>query len=326
MKKILLIFGGNSSEHEVSCLSAASILKNIDKKKFEISSVGISKNNEWFLFDSNIEFLENKKWLDVSKNNKINNIVFFLKQFDIVFPIIHGSNGEDGKLQGLLDLFNIKYVGSKTLSSALCMDKMFCKIIFSYLNIPQVPYFITDKKYDNIKQDIKYPVIVKPSNGGSSIGINVAHNLKQLKKAIKIACKHDKKVIVEKFIIARELECSILKENKLHVSTVGEIVSSNIFYDYEAKYKKGDSKLIIPANVPKNIEENIKEYAKIIFSTLECDNLARIDFFYDEQNDNIYINEINTLPGFTNISMYSKLLEYDGIHFKDIITKLIENA
>lgn len=306
MKKVLLIYGGTSSEHEVSCISAKSIIDNIDTKKYILECVKITQNNKW-----------------VHNNKEITNIIEFIKEFDVIFPITHGTNGEDGKLQGMLDLFNIKYVGSKWGSSYICMDKARTKEILNYYKIPQVPFEIYEKG-KNIT--IPFPVIVKPANGGSSIGIQVAYNKKELKKAIKEAYKYDNKIIVEKFIDAQELECAVLEDKKLIISEVGEIVSANSFYDYEAKYENKESKTLIPANIDLNTKNKIKEYAENIFKILDLKGLARIDFFYDKQYKKIYLNEINTLPGFTEISMFPKLIMNEGLTYKEIITKLIENA
>lgn len=324
MTKVLIIFGGNSSEHDVSCISAKSIVNNINSKLFEVKLCGISKNNIWYIYNDNFKNLD-ETW--VNKNiQKIDNIIEFLKEFDVVFPITHGNNGEDGKLQGLLDLFNIKYVGSKTLASAIGMDKEMSKILFEHLGIKQVPYMVLNEEYDlkQIEKQIGYPMIVKPANGGSSIGIKKANNKKELKKAINGASKYDKKIIIEKFIKSRELEIAIIEDkNKLITSDIGEIISSNEFYDYKAKYKS-DSKLIIPANIDNEIKEKIQDYATKIFKNMDAKSYARIDFFLD--NNDLYINEINTIPGFTKDSMYPKLIMNLEISYQDLITKLIKNT
>ena len=301
MKKIVLIYGGNSSEHDVSCQSAKEIMENIDKNKYELSCVYVTRNNEW-----------------IYENKVIDNIIEFLKQFDVVFNIIHGNTGEDGKIQGMLDLFNIKYVGTKCGSSYICMDKERTKQILNYYKIPQVPF----QNYQE-KLIIPFPVIVKPSNGGSSIGINIANNNKEYRKAIKEALKYDKNVIVEKYIKARELECAVLEDKKLIISDIGEIITDNNFYDYDAKYINNKAKTII-SDIPTDIKKQIQKYAKTVFEALELKGLARIDFFYDTEYNKIYLNEINTLPGFTKISMYPKL--FSNFKYKDLITKLIENA
>lgn len=322
MKKILILFGGNSYEHDISCLSAKTILKHIDRSIYNVSVVGIDKTNNWYIFNDNYELL-NKDWHQ--KNiTKIDNIISFLKQFDKVFPIIHGSPLENGLLQGLLDLFNINYVGSNTESSTISYDKALTKIICEKYNIKQLPYF-TIKSIKDLKNiNIDYPVIIKPSRCGSSIGINIANNKKELIKHSKEALIYDNKIIIEKYIKARELECAILEDKKLKVSPVGEIKSVNTFYDYEAKYEK-TSELIIPARISNNLEEQIKSLSKKIFKLLELSTLARIDFLYDYNNEVLYFNEVNTMPGFTDISMYPLLFTSDNISIKNLITKLIEH-
>ena len=247
MKKVLLLCGGKSTEHKISLMSAQSILENIDKNKFDITTCIINTDNIWY------EYLDNYKEICCWKDKlikPISNIVEYLHYYDIVFPITHGTNGEDGKLQGMLDLFNVKYVGCKTLSSAIGMDKEISKIVFNHLNIPQIP-FVTIKnkhfKINNIIDKLNFPMIIKPANGGSSIGITKANNKRELKKAINYAFKFDTKIIVEKFIKARELECAILEDKEYRVSNVGEIISANEFYDYEAKYENNNSYTVIPA-------------------------------------------------------------------------------
>lgn len=327
MKKILILFGGNSTEHYISCKSAKCILENIDKKIFDVTSVGINLDNNWYIYNDNIEYLETGDWID-KKVTKIDNIIEFLKKFDVVFPIIHGTNGEDGRLQGMLDLFNIKYVGCKTTSSAIGMDKGFSKYIFEKLNIPQIKYLIFNNNVNikKILKTLKFPMIVKPANGGSSIGISKVNNKKELNKAIIEAQKYDSKIIIEEFIKARELEIAILQDKDLIISELGEILAGNEWYDYDAKYYNDNSKTIIPNDIPKNIVKQIKEYAKKVFIGLDAKGLARIDFFYKQDTDEIFINEINTLPGFTAISMYPKLIENEKISYQKLITKLIENA
>lgn len=321
MKKILVLFGGKSLEHNISCKSAKTILENIDKSKFKVTAVGIDKTNNWYIFHDNLDLLINNKWQE-GNIKKIDNIKSFIKNFDKVFPIIHGNDGETGAISGLLNLYNIPYVGSNILGHAISYDKDITKIICNYHSIPQVKSITINKNKHINKLDIDFPVIIKPSSCGSSIGINVAKNIKELNKYINIAFKYDNKVIIEKFIKCRELECAILEDKKLKVSTVGEIKSANLFYDYESKYIL-DSKIIIPANLDKSIIKKIQEYSLKIFKILSLKDLARIDFLYDEENNKIYFNEVNTLPGFTSISMYPLLFEKDGINLKKLITKLL---
>lgn len=327
MKKVLILFGGNSFEHLVSCKSAKSILENIDYKKFNVTACGIDKNNKFYIYSDSLEYLNDGSWINCSSNKKIDNINEFINNFDVVFPIIHGRYGEDGKLQGMLDVLNKKYVGSNLISNAICMDKVVTKIICEYYGIKQVDYMILKENKIDIKQfenKIGYPAIIKPSNGGSSIGITIANNKKELMSSIDNAFLYDNTVVIEKFITARELECAVLEDKKIKTSSIGEIKSINSFYDYEAKYEK-DSELIIPADINKSVEKQIKETALKIFKILGCKDYSRVDFLYDEKNNKLYFNEINTIPGFTTISMFPKLFEYDKIKYKDLITKLILN-
>lgn len=319
LKKVLILFGGNSYEHEISCKSVNFIIDNIDISKFDYKLVGIDYNNEWYEVDNKIEI--NKNW----KNNtviKIDNIIEYSKQFDIVFPMIHGNTGEDGKLQSLFELYNIKYVGCNSYSSLICYDKLLTKIFLEKYSIPQVPYIIYN---DNLNlKNIEYPVIIKPCKCGSSIGINVAHNKRELKKYLKIAKKYDNNILIEKYIKNnRELECAVLEDkNKLIISDIGEIINNGNWYDYDSKYISKIDTVISDIDV--NIKNDIKNYSKKIFNILWCNGLSRIDFLYDLDNKKLYFSEINTMPGFTEISMYPKLINNEGINFNEIITKLLD--
>lgn len=308
MEKITVIYGGKSFEHDISIRSYKSFVENINKK-YQLSTIYVDKDGLWY------------------ENNKLmNNIVDFLKEQDVIFPLIHGNIGEDGKLQGLFETFDIKYVGSNTISSALAMDKAFCKIILDKYNIKQVPYVILNKKtkIKEITSKLNYPVIVKPANGGSSIGISIANNARELVKALSNAFKYDKKVVVEKFVKARELEVGVIENNGIICSSIGEIKSQG-FYDFNSKYIK-DTEVIVNADLKKETKLKIKEYAREIFKILECSGFARVDFLYDEINEELYFNEINTIPGFTDISMFPKLFINDGYSYSEIIDILIKNA
>ena len=328
IKKVLILFGGNSPEHYISCLSCKSIIEHIDKKKFKFEVAGISFDNNWYKFKDDISYLENRNWLDANIL-KIDNVINYLKEFDVVFPVTHGVFGEDGRLQGMLELFNIKFACCKSKASMLCMDKALSKVLFDKLGLKQVPYIVlnNDVNINDVINKIEFPVIVKPSNGGSSIGINKASNKKELIKAIKEARCYDDKVIIEKFIKIRELEVAVL-ENKKNIlcSKPGEIKSGSEFYDYDAKYVSDSSYTTIPGDLKENIVNKLKEDALKIFKELGLNVYARIDFFYDEEKEEVYINEVNTLPGFTSISMYSKLMDDIGINYTDLITILINNA
>ena len=317
MKNVLILFGGNSFEHEISCKSVNFIIDNIDENLFKYTLVGIDYNNEWFII--------NNKRIDLKwKNNnliKVKNIIEFAKSFEIVFPIIHGNTLEDGKLQSMFELYNIKYVGSNSFSSLISYDKLLTKLILEKYGIEQVPYTIYKKDIDFSKID--YPVIVKPCKCGSSIGIGIANNKRKLKKCIKNALKYDKNVIIEKFIKNnRELECAILKcKKRLIISEIGEIINNGNWYDYKSKYVN-ESKTVI-SSIDESIRNCIKKYSKVIFEILKCNDLSRVDFIYDVDEKKLYFNEINTMPGFTNISMFPKLINNAGIGFKEMITILL---
>ena len=312
---VLILFGGNSFEHEVSCKSVNFILNNIDTKKFNYKLVGIDFDNEWYEVN---ETIIDKNW---KRENKIDNIIEYSKDFDVVLPMIHGNTVEDGKLQSLFELYNIKYVGCNSYSSLICYDKLLTKLIIEKYDIPQVPYYIYN---DNLNlEKIEYPVIIKPCKCGSSIGINIANNKKELKKYLKIALKYDNNIILEKFIKNnRELECAILEDKKkLIISDIGEIINNGSWYDFESKYINQNETVI--SNIDSKIKKEIQDYSKKIFKIMNCKNLSRIDFIYDLDNKKLYFNEINTIPGFTEISMFPKLISNTGIDFKDIITKLL---
>lgn len=318
MKNVLILFGGNSYEHEISCKSVNFIKNNIDEKMFNYKLVGIDFNNEWFEVDNSITIDSN--WKD-KITKKINNITEYLKTFDKVFPIIHGNSGEDGKLQSLFELNNINYVGCNSFSSLICYDKLLTKLILEKHNISQVPYYIYNESLN--LNDIDFPVIVKPCKCGSSIGINVCNNKKELLKAIKTAQKYDKNILIEKYLTNKlELECAILKnKNKIYVSDIGEIKNEDNWYDYDSKYINKINTEI--SNINKKLKKHIKNISKTIFNILYCKDLSRIDFFYDLDNKKLYFNEINTIPGFTEISMYPKLINYLGINSKKLITLLL---
>lgn len=323
IKKVLIIFGGNSTEHYISCKSCKNIVKNIDQNKFKIKMVGIDFDSNWYEYNGNIKLLEKGKWKQ-GKITKIKNIINYLKKFDVIFPIIHGYGGEDGKLQGLLEMFNIKYVGCNSMQSSIFMDKEETKLFLNSLNIKQVPYISIKKdcKIKRIEEELNYPLIVKPANGGSSIGISKASNTLELRKAIEEAFRYDEKIIVEEYIDAREIEIAVIEdENKLIISNPGEILSANEYYDYEAKYQNHNSKTVIIKDFREDLMKKTKEYINLIYNSIGIRHYARIDFFYKEGE--IYLNEINTIPGFTEISMYPILMKDLSISFSELITKLI---
>jgi len=320
MKKVLILFGSNSFEHEISCMSVNFIKDNIDDKLFNYELVGIDFNNNWFIVDKHKTITTN--WIHEEKE-KIENIINYLESFDVVFPMIHGNTGEDGKLQSLFELYNIKYIGCDSYSSLICYDKLLTKILLEKHNILQVPYVIYSEKLDI--NSINYPSIVKPCKCGSSIGISVVDNKEELLSAIEEAKKYDSNIIIEKYLTTRrELECAILNtKNKLIISDVGEIMNKDSWYDFDSKYKtKTDTNI---SNIDVEIKEQIQKLSKKIFDILKCKDYSRLDFFYDIQEKRLYFNEINTIPGFTEISMYPKLIIDSGINPRELFTLLLNS-
>lgn len=348
MKKIKVgvIFGGQSTEHDVSIISGSSVIKNLSKDKYEIYPIYISRSGEWF------NYIKPVKEVDIfnigeepEELEKITNNIEVLKQLDIVFPVLHGLFGEDGTIQGMLEMTQVPYVGCKVLASSICMDKSYSKIIFEKAGIKQSKYISlkAKNKYiyiderlnqmemtledicDIVKQKLKFPVFVKPSNSGSSVGVNKASNKEELKKCIEIAKKYDNEILVEQCIYGKEVECAVLGTDEIKASCVGQILSAEEFYDYESKYKNANSKTIIPANISEEIAEKIRKIAIKAFKAVNGSGLSRVDFFVEDDTNEIYINEINTIPGFTNISMYPQLWEQCGLKYEKLLDCLIEN-
>ena len=330
MIKLGVIYGGISTEHDVSEMSAKSVIENLDKEKYEIHEIYINKYGKWYeVKDEEIE--------------EIYNIVWTLKELDVVFPVLHGIGGEDGTIQGLLEMLQVPYVGCGVLASSVGMDKAYTKIVFERAGIPQTPYMYIRKKeneyvinkedfeeeefkIEKITQKLKFPMFVKPSNSGSSVGVKKATNAEELKLAIENAGQYDDKILVEQGVEAREIECAILDGKEVQVSTVGEILSAEEFYSFDAKYNIPESKTVIPAEIAKEQIKKIQELAIRAFKAIDGKGLARVDFFIEKGTNEIYINEINTMPGFTKISMYPKLFEEVGIKYSELLDKLIANA
>lgn len=344
-KRIGIIFGGQSGEHEVSLMSASSILKVIDREKFHVVPIGISKDGKWYLYKGNVEDLKPGKWIKntirafLPPDTSYQGLVTFengnlkVEKLDAVFPVLHGPKGEDGSVQGVLELAGIPYVSCGVTSSAVCMDKVFTKKILEYESLP-IPrwtfyydYEIDDSTIGKIESSFGYPCFIKPANLGSSVGVSKAKNRQELKEALELAVKYDRKVVIEEFIDGREIEISVLGNDAPRASIPGEIIPCHEFYDYTAKYfDDGQSKLLIPAPIPQEVIETIQNLAVKAFTALGCEGMARVDFFYEESRGRVYINELNTIPGFTKISMYPKLWEASGLKYKDLITKLINLA
>ena len=346
--KVGILFGGQSEEHEVSQMSAKSIIKNIDMNKYEIYLIGITKSGEWYLYEGNPEDIETKDWekssipVILGASTKYKGFFAFkdggneFYPIDIVFPVLHGPKGEDGTIQGLLELLSIPYVGANVLSSSLCMDKVFTKRIFKESGLPTADFIsvyrneinnIEEVKDKLTKENIGYPCFVKPANLGSSVGITKVHSEDELLVALNLAAKYDRKIIIEKGINAREIECSVLGNNDPQASIPGEIVPSNEFYDYNAKYfDDGKSILFIPAPIPDVKINEVKELSLKAYKALDLNGMARVDFLMDKDTGELYLNEINTIPGFTKISMYPKLWEASGKPYSVLIDELINLA
>lgn len=335
-KKIAVLFGGKSTEHEVSRVSAASVLRNIDISKYDVYPIGITKDGQWFEYTGSIDKIENGQWeKDEYYKKPEGQKVLFNREVDVVFPVLHGLCGEDGTVQGLCRLIDIPCVGPNVMSSAVCMDKVYTKYVLEHFEIKQADYVVVtaveyganrDKIIDTIEKKLKYDVFIKPSNSGSSVGITKAHDRKELIDGIEAALKYDRKVLVEKAINAREVEVAVLGNDKPKAGVPGEILPAKEFYDYEAKYEDVESKLLIPADMNDVELEEIKKLAVKIYIALDCAGMARVDFLVDKVTSEIYLNEVNTIPGFTKISMYPKMWEAAGKAYKDLISELIEFA
>jgi len=345
--RIGVIFGGRSVEHEVSLVSAASVINALDKEKYEVVPIGIASTGQWLSSNETLRLLKEKQSIELEQEQllipdprkqslvAINNGGIG-KALDVIFPVVHGKFGEDGALQGLLELADIPYVGPGVLGSAVGMDKVIQKGLLIQAKIPTAPsIWFTIEEYETrhkkiiseVERKLKYPLFIKPSNSGSSIGINKAHNHKELLESIAIAAQFDRKILVEQGINnAREIECGVLGNNQPLASVPGEIVPSNEFYDYDAKYVDEKSNAIIPAKLPITVMKKIKHYALTAFRVLDCAGMARMDFLVTRKTYRIYLNEINTIPGFTSISMYPKLWQASGISYPALLDKLIQLA
>lgn len=349
---LLLLFGGMSSEHEVSCASAASVLRHINSEKYDINTIGITKDGKWFLTDASEESIENGSW-EHDKNNKTAFITpdrsiggitvqqedgsFANTAIDVVFPVLHGRNGEDGTMQGLLQIAGIPFVGSDTVASSASMDKAITKAMVEQQNAASQAacVVIHRKTYEKDPEneaaavldyfENQLPLFVKPANAGSSVGISKVKEAAKLQEAIEKAFDEDDKVLIEEMITGREIEVAVLGNDNPQASCIGEIFAANEFYDYDAKYQNAASKTGIVTDLDPEKEQEIRDTAVRIYETMGCRGLSRVDFFLKESG-RVVFNEINTLPGFTNISMYPKLWETSGIPYDELIDRLIELA
>lgn len=329
--QVAILFGGKSAEHEVSIQSARNIARAIDRKKYQPSLIWIDKAGKWLEIKDLKKFISAQDYTIDKLATVIENPIFVLQnKVDVVFPILHGPFGEDGTVQGFLKTFNIPFVGAGVLGSAVGMDKDTMKRLFREAGIPTAKFLTMGEfnipTYAEAVKNLGLPLFIKPANLGSSVGVSKVSNQKAFKKALIGAFKYDTKVIIEEFIKGREIECSVLGNDNPKASVPGEIIPSHDFYSYEAKYlDENGAALKVPADLPKSIIKKIQELAVKTFKTLSCEGMGRVDFFL-RNNKEIFVNEINTLPGFTSISMYPKLWEASGISYTKLIDKLIQLA
>lgn len=347
-----IIYGGKSSEHEVSLRTALSIMKAVDPSKYDVTPVYVQLDGNWVKGNVDVAALQGVDALRLSEPNatqttettdtslqalpdKAAPVLALGKEIDVIFPVIHGPNGEDGTIQGLLELADIPYVGTGVMASAVGMDKWMMKNVFAQAGLPQVKYIgVLRSRLEReqaqvvaeIERELGYPCFIKPANMGSSVGINKAKNRDELTRALQIAAKFDRRIVVEQFVKARELEIGVLGNEEIDTSVVGEVIAAKEFYDYEAKYKGAGTELQIPAIIPDHVAEGIRDMAIRAFQAIDGSGLSRVDFFWDEVKDQIYINEVNTMPGFTPFSMYPLLFEAAGVSYSTLIDRLLALA
>ena len=338
----MIICGGQSTEHTISRMSCTSVLKNLHRDRYELTLVGIDQSGEWYLLDAGQEDLTLDSWLDHSTH--IEDVYHLLKQQDVIFPVLHGQYGEDGTIQGLFELAGVPYVGCRTLASSVAMDKIYTKKILETVGIPQVKSLYVKKRYDGqyvvvnhqfdetddiltaVKNQLGFPCFVKASRSGSSVGCYRVDHEEDLLEILHQAGQYDSHIVIEECIDCIELETAVLGNDDPIVSRVGQIMPHGEFYTFESKYEDEESKTCIPALIDANIQEKIREYALKVFKAIDGHGLSRVDFFLDKKTNNVYLNEINTMPGFTKISMYPQLIEDYGISYSDLIDRLIDLA
>ncbi len=348
VKNLLVIFGGCSSEYSVSLCSAASVLRNLDSSKYNVITLGITKDGAWYLYNGDIDSIENDCWfndedttpaiLSPDKNDKsliiLNDMGAYEKiAIDVIFPVLHGKNGEDGTIQGIFELAGIPYVGCGLLASGMCMDKAVTNTLADAAGIDGAKWAaFTETEYREgrvnlaaIEEKLGYPIFVKPANAGSSVGISKAHNHMELLAALDIAFQNDYKAVLEETLVGREIECAVMGNTQPVASCIGEILPTAEFYDFDAKYIDNSTGLAIPADLPESVSEKVRAAAVNAYRTLGCEGLSRVDFFLCNDG-RICLNEINTLPGFTSISMFPKLFGQVGIPYAELLDRLIEYA
>lgn len=345
--KVAVLFGGVSSEHEISLLSAYSVLTNIPKDLYDVMCIGITKKGHWMYYPGEYENIKDGTWENdpdcstavISTDRMHNGVIVigdndvFIRKIDVVFPVLHGANGEDGSIQGLCQLAGLPCVGCDMTSSAICMDKSITHIVLDAAGIKTAKYLTVmrsslgglDEACEIIEGKLTYPIYVKPSSAGSSVGVSRAANREELKDGLKKAFSHGDKVVAEQEIIGKEVECAVLGNGSALIASIpGQITTAEGFYDYDAKYKSNTSKLDIPAKITDEETRELREIAKKAYIACGCGGMARVDFFVTESG--IVLNEINTIPGFTPISMYPKMMENMGISYSALLDRLIQLA
>ncbi|MCD6109715.1 D-alanine--D-alanine ligase [bacterium] len=343
--RVAIVFGGRSGEHEVSIVSAKNIIESIDKKKYDIIPIGITKDGRWFSGDNIIKLFQAGDYSGlsaVSLNSKSgSNELLHLSEnesykklhIDIFFPALHGPYGEDGTIQGLFEMANVPYTGCGVLTSSVGMDKLMTKAVWDQAGLPIIPYIGINKQawdmdrdeiIQKIENELEYPIFVKPANMGSSVGITKAKTQDDLKKAIDLACQFDHRILIEKGLEVRELECAVLGNENPRIAHVGEVLVGGEFYDYNDKYIDGKSSTQVPADIPQSLEKEVQEMALKAYKVLDASGLARVDIFYDKNTKQLLLNEINTMPGFTAISMYPKMWQKSGISYPKLIDEIIK--
>lgn len=347
---VVLLFGGMSSEHEVSRVSVGTFVTNIDRSKYEVMTIGITKEGRWLYTEATAAQMADGSWEELAGNMPCvlspdradHGMILFTPagqvekiHVDVVIPVLHGLWGEDGTVQGLLELAGIPYVGCGVLASAVCMDKAVANAMFDASGVPHTKWLAATRwEIDNDLEGVcdgaiaklGWPIFVKPANAGSSVGITKANDREQLKDAIKLALENDRKVVFEAFVDGQEVECAVIGSDPAVSTRPGEILAGAEFYTYDDKYKNGVSQTVIPAHLPEEKLDEVKTYAAMAYTALNCEGLARCDFFVERGTGKVMINEINTLPGFTSISMYPKLMEHEGILVPALIDQLISLA
>ncbi|MDR1533374.1 MAG: D-alanine--D-alanine ligase [Clostridiales bacterium] len=342
---VAVVYGGVSPEHEVSKSSAASVVAHMREEKYNVMPVYVTREGKWLMYDGKIDNVSNIQWdkfgtpavlsPDASHRGLLRLVGGKVKvvPVDVIFPLIHGRNGEDGTMQGLFEVSGVPYVGCGVLASAVAMDKTFGKLVAASLGLRQADYLVfseyeladMDEAAKKSRYKIGYPCFVKPANSGSSVGISKACNKRELVAAFELAARYDNKVIVEKAVAGRELECAVLElsEGGAEASAVGEIIANADFYDFDAKYNSEDSQTIVPADIPKEYGDEVRGQAVKMFRAIGGRGLARVDFFLEQETNRVIFNEINTIPGFTAISLYPKLWRERGVRLQELIDRLI---